>query len=398
MKTARIIFSALLTFITLYVCGCKDDASTEPEKESYAMAPPAIVEVNLSYVSNGQYVANIEWEPSKDENDENFTGYAVVTYGVDFEGNRNTESPHYDSAWVIAKTTHSYVFGFLERGKLYRTKVYSVSFNTEYSEAVKSETYGITEIAPPGQAAVNLDQAGSPYAVINWSASTDEALDDFVGYVVTTYEVASSGAKIAIFDSALVNKPSHSHVVSGLVAGKLYKTSIWSLLDNGDLSSPLETNTYAAIIKGSGEIDEMSSSNYSQSSYGWTIAGAGGQVSYSSANSAHIDIHCRADNAGNLILYSPASAPSPQLSDARTTLFLALSIDDWDKSNFTTEPNKSNIAVTAGSIILLKNADGYYVKLKIQSIATQGTGTTTYKKVTFDYKFQNVQGLRAAKR
>lgn len=250
-----------------------------------------------------------------------------------------------------------------------------------------------TELAPPTSGYVTLDQASSSFAIVGWSASTDENLDDFIGYIVTTYEVSASGAKTVKFDSVVVNKPTRSVTVNGLIAGKSYKSYIHSLLDNDDYSLALETNVYGGVVTKTGEeIDEMNSSASAQSGYGWNSAGAGEQYAYSSANASHIDIHCRKEGS-TYVFYSPAALENP-IAGARTTKFLSLSASDWSASSFTTEPNKNNVTVSDGDVLLLKNADGYYVKLKITDISAEGAAFAT---VTFSYKFQNVQGLRAAK-
>lgn len=247
-----------------------------------------------------------------------------------------------------------------------------------------------TELAPPTNAEVTLEQSSSSYALITWSASTDEDLDDFIGYIVNTYEVTSAGSRVVKFDSVFVAKPTHNKTVLSLAPGKYYKTYIHSQLDNDDFSVALETNIYGGVVVGSGEIDEMHSSASAQSGFGWNSVGAGTQYAYTSANAATIDIHCRKEGS-TYVFYSPASLTNP-IAGARTTKFLSLSDDDWTSSNFTTEPNKDNVTAGEGDVVLIKTNDNYYVKLKVKDITT-----ATFATITFDYKFQNVQGLRAAK-
>jgi hypothetical protein len=254
----------------------------------------------------------------------------------------------------------------------------------------------VTELAPPTGAYVSLDQASSSYALVGWSASTDESKDDFVGYKIITYEVSSTGAKVAKFDSVNVNKPTHTATVSSLVAGKYYKTYIHSLMDNNDFSVALETNIYGGVVvKANATVDQTHSSASAKSGYGWGTAGDGVQSSYSSANAANIDLVCRKETNGEIYtFYSPASLDNP-LTGARTTKFLALSEDDWSKSDFKTDPTAVSATAAVGNVILIKTQDNEYVKVKIKSVAKAGSNDWTT--VTFDYKYQNVTGLRAAK-
>ncbi len=257
-----------------------------------------------------------------------------------------------------------------------------------------------TELAPAqGPVDVNLSQASGFYATIYWSASTDEALDNFVGYMVKTYEVNESGTNVALFDSTVVSKPTHNysttHAAGDLVAGKRYKTYIYSYNDDKEFSSALASNVYGGVVVKTGAaVDQTYDNNNAQSGYGWGSAGEGAQVAYGSANAASIDLVCRKETNGEIFtFYSPASLTTP-ITGARTTKFLALTADDWTKSNFS-EPTANSATVAAGNVVLIKTQDNEYVKVKINTVAK--SGTNAWYTVTFDYKYQNVAGLRAAK-
>lgn len=260
----------------------------------------------------------------------------------------------------------------------------------------------ISDVVAPTNVKVTLDAVvgGGSFAVISWNSSTDESDTDFKGYLVVTDSVNINGNRLGRFDSSFVAKTAPDlYNVTDLVRGRLFKTLVYSVNTNDELSEAATSVVYSGIYSGEGSIDEFSTSTETQSAFGWDPAtGLGTQYSYSSANAGLIDIHARVIG-GQLLFYSPGAVPENPISPARTTQFVLLGLGG-DAYNMAVEaytdlaePTSSSILIADENVYLIKTQDNIYVKLWVTNVAV-----TTFSTVEFTYKIQPVENLKILKR
>ncbi|MDP4195945.1 MAG: hypothetical protein Q8940_12900 [Bacteroidota bacterium] len=256
------------------------------------------------------------------------------------------------------------------------------------------------QLAPPSNVTVSLYAASGTGASIRWTASPDQSASDFKGYTVITNRVDSLGSTLGLQDSALIAKGDSTFHNVTLDAGRQYRyqSSVYSVRNDGSRSQAATSVIYAGVYEATSnsKIDEFSSAASAKSGFGWDpFTGLGTQYSYSSSNSAMIDLHLRSTGTG-LNFYSP-SAPAVSITNARQTKIGLIGTGQaaFDKAENLEEPNLDNIAVAQDNVYLIKTQDNYYVKVWVKSIVK--TGNNSYNTVSFDYKIQPMKGLRVLK-
>lgn len=385
----------ILLLILIAFTGCKDDAPSPTAPGTYQLESPASLSIQFKYnVILKEYSANLKWNKSVGEDDENFTGYAVITYAADYGDSINPSYAVIDSAF-LSGPLHNYTLASFEPNKRFFTRVYTVSFGNIFSAPQETEVYNTKEIAPPKIISMYMRfNNGAPEAVIYWSPSLDEEFKDFYGYTAITYVVSKEGEKGFPVGLSFLSKDEHSVIVKLDNKNMYLKTYVHATHVNNYLSPDAETYIYGYEILDSGKIEEMSAAPETKSAYGWNKSGAGSQYVFSSAKTDSMDICCvRKD--GQLSLYSPSAIENAP-AGARQTKFLKFGKDFWETVvSSPVELINDKVLISEGDIILLKNQDNYYIKLKIKSITP--SGSNSYSTVAFDYRFQTVQGLRAAK-
>ncbi|HSD62977.1 MAG TPA: hypothetical protein VLB50_04235 [Ignavibacteriaceae bacterium] len=101
--------------------------------------PPGVtavqnVAVKINSDSTGSAsTAIISWDPSADQNDNDFSGYSVITYQLDANGNINST---FDKA-NLSKSTLSYTVDSIGTGVRFRTYIFS-----KLSDGTKSDSVG----------------------------------------------------------------------------------------------------------------------------------------------------------------------------------------------------------------------------------------------------------------
>jgi len=260
----------------------------------------------------------------------------------------------------------------------------------------------VSDVESPTNVKVTLDAVlgGGGYATVTWNSSPDESSADFRGYVVITDSVNINGNGLGRFDSAFVDKSAADlYNVTDLVRGRLFKTLVYSVNTDNELSEAAQSVVYSGVYSGTGTIDEFSTSTETQSAFGFDAAtGLGTQYPYSSTNGNVIDIHVREEN-GQLSFYSPGAVPTNPISPARVTQFALLgqggdaynmAVEAYDDL---TEPTSSTITIADENVYLIKTQDNIYVKIWVTEIS--GTNFST---VEFTYKLQPVADLKILKR
>ncbi|HEX2984256.1 MAG TPA: hypothetical protein VHO28_11995 [Ignavibacteriales bacterium] len=387
--------ASILLLILIAFTGCNEDSASSAGPGPYQLEKPTGLAVQFRYnETSREYSALIRWLESAVEHDKGFTGYAVVIYEADFGDSINYTV--IDSA-LLPGPVHSYTFTTLTPDKQFFAKIYTVSFGIILSAPLVTDVYNTKRLAPPENVSVamNFDE-GYSVAIISWTPSPDEALKDFEGYVIKTYEVTKEGEKGWPAEGNYCTKDKHSVKVRFTLSTNLrpYFRSYVSSKHTNDYRSPeAGSYIYGEEILDSGKIDEINPAPEVKSAYGWNND-AGTQYAFNSVNINNIDICCvRKD--GQLFLYSPSAVENVP-AGARQTKFLKLGKDFWERvAILPVDPIYDKINISEGDVILLMNQDNHYVKLKIKSSAPYGSNS--YSTVAFDYRFQTIQGLRAAK-
>jgi len=138
MKKIKSLFAFIfiLSFAFILTSCDSDDSGTGPDDNS--LNPPSNVKVKLNAVAGGSSIAQITWTSSTSEGNNNFKGYAVVTDSTDINGVRKglVDSTFLDKSESDFKNISS-----IERGKFYKTKIYSISVDNKKSSSVETIVY-----------------------------------------------------------------------------------------------------------------------------------------------------------------------------------------------------------------------------------------------------------------
>ncbi|HEX2984257.1 MAG TPA: hypothetical protein VHO28_12000, partial [Ignavibacteriales bacterium] len=189
------VLTASILLLIAFI-GCKDDSPSPTAPGPYQLEGPAGLSLQFKYnVILKEYSAKLNWNKSVCEDDENFTGYTVITYAADYGDSIHPSYIVIDSSF-LSGPVHNYTLDSFEPNKRFFTRVYTVSFDKIYSMPQETEVYNTKEIAPPQiKNLYMLFDDGYPEAVINWFPSPDEDFKDFYGYTAITYVVSKEGEK-----------------------------------------------------------------------------------------------------------------------------------------------------------------------------------------------------------
>ncbi len=399
-RSKHILAAFFLLLILIAFTGCKDDPSSSlPPTGFYQLEKPKnfpLISFNYDFTKS-EFSVDLHWNASPGEDDENFSGYAVITYAADFGDSINPSYVVIDSAFLPGNAHHVYTVDSVERDKRFYSAIYTVSFGAILSEPLKTSVYSTKTLAPPQNVRVEMNfDNGYPEALVSWDPSPDENLKDLTAYEALTYQVTKDGEKRYSPGEGGAFGKKRSIKVKLRYKGAYYRTYIRSLHANGYYVSQTEAASciYGYEILDSGQVDEMSLAREAKSAYGWNNSGAGSQYVFNSANANSIDICCVKEDS-LFILSSPAAVQNAP-AGARQTKFLKLGADYWETvAAIPADPIYNKTAVSEGDVILLKTQDDYYIKLKIKKISA--AGSSPYSTIAFDYRFQTMQGLRAAK-
>lgn len=396
-KTAKVLSLFIITFI--FITGCKDDPSSPTDPGPYQLERPGsipVVRFHIDYTNDptGKFSFEVCWNASPGKNDENFTGYAVITYAADYGDSINPTYAVIDSVLLLGHI-YSHTVTTIKPNKRYFSEIYTVSFGNILSVPLKTRVFTSNVLAPPQKVVVKIYfDNGYPEALVSWSPSPQENLKDLIGYEALTYNLKKDGDRYFPGQGGASGKK-RSIKVGQLYKGAYYRTYIQSIHADGYPAPEIASCIYGYEILDSGQVDEMSTMADAKNAYGWNKDGAGYQFVLSSAKTDSIDICCIKEGS-SYILSSPAAVENAP-AGARQTKFLKLEKDLWETViNIPFELTNDKVAISEGDVIILKTQDDYYIKLKIKSIASSGSNSNSA--IAFDYRFQTMQGLRAAKR
>lgn len=128
--------AAAILILALFVTGC-DSTSNPTSAGSSKIAAVTNLKVTLGQASN--YYAIISWTGIADNGRSDFTGYTVITYAVDSNGNKGARL---DSNKVSTGTT-TYTINSLQPAQRYQSYVYSESSTSGYtSDSAATIIYG----------------------------------------------------------------------------------------------------------------------------------------------------------------------------------------------------------------------------------------------------------------
>lgn len=259
-------------------------------------------------------------------------------------------------------------------------------------------------VAPPVDLSLKIGAdpigtAGSSFAVVSWSASTDENNSDFRGYRVITVELNANNQFVSVYNEQALSKSVHTYTLPAIGVNTKYRSYVTAELTDGTRSDSLETEIYAGVyFNTNGSIDSHTSSGNSQSGYGWDInTGSGTQYTFNQANSNKIDLHLREETTGILFFKSPDFLDDFAGTNYRFTRMNLIGYGQETFDEYTAdEPDRTEAPVSEDGVYLMMTEDGNYIKVWVKSI--EQTGNPSYFNVIFDYKVQPIAALRVVKR